>query len=192
MEASGDPRSDAALLAAALAGDADAFGAFYRRHARRVAAFQRSRTADAQDAADLTAETFAVALEQLHRFDPARGEPLAWLLGIAHHRALTLHRRGRVEARARRRLGLERLELDDDALQQVEAAGAEPVRVALREGLEALPPDQREAVAVRVLLDGDYGAMAAAGGVSEAVVRKRVSRGLAALRHRLTGRLPSP
>jgi RNA polymerase sigma factor (sigma-70 family) len=181
-----DRRSDTELLAAALSGDGEAFGAFYRRHARRVAAFHLARTRDAQDAADLTAETFAAALEALDRFDPQRGEPIGWVFGIARHRLATAARRGAVEDRARRRMGLERLVLDDAGLERVEAsATAELVRVELREGFDALPPDQREAIALRVLLDHDYAEVAGATGSSEVVARKRVSRGLSALRARL-------
>jgi RNA polymerase sigma factor (sigma-70 family) len=192
MDAAGDPRPDTELLAAALAGQGEAFGAFYRRHARGITAFHLARTNDAQDAADLTAETFAVALEALDRFDPERGEPIAWLFGIARHRVLALRRRGAVEDRARRRMGIARLDLDDAALEQVEsAASAELIRVQLREGFDALPPDQRDAVALRVLLDHEYAEVAAAAGVSEAVIRKRVSRGLSTLRARLAGRTPS-
>jgi RNA polymerase sigma factor (sigma-70 family) len=179
-------RSDTELLAAATTGDGDAFGAFYRRHARRVAAFHLARTRDAQDAADLTAETFAAALEVLDRFDAQRGEPVAWLFGIARNRLANQHRRGAVEERARRRMGLERLVLDDAGLERVEAAAtAELIRVELREGFDALPPDQREAIALRVLLDHEYAEVAGATGSSEVVARKRVSRGLSALRARL-------
>jgi RNA polymerase sigma factor (sigma-70 family) len=181
-----DSRPDTELVAAALAGDGEAFGAFYRRHARQIAAFHLARTRDAQDAADLTAETFAVALEALERFDPERGAPVAWLFGIAKHRVAALHRRGAVEDRARRRLGIDRGQLDDDALEQVEsAASAELIRVELREGFEALPPEQRDAIALRVLLDHEYAEVAEAAGVSEVVARKRVSRGLSALRARI-------
>jgi RNA polymerase sigma factor (sigma-70 family) len=181
-----DRRSDTELLAAALDGDGEAFGQFYRRHAQPVAAFHRSRTRDAQDAADLTAETFAAALEAVDRFDPRRGEPVAWLFGIARNRLVTAIRKGAVEQRARRRMGLERLVLDDAGLERVEAAAsAELVRVELREGFDALPPDQREAIALRVLLDHEYAEVAGAIDRSEAVARKRVSRGLSALRARL-------
>jgi RNA polymerase sigma factor (sigma-70 family) len=187
-----DPRPDTELLAAALAGDGDAFGAFYRRHVRRITAFHLARTHEAQDAADLTAETFAAALETLDRFDPERGEPIAWLFGIARHRLSGLRRRGAVEDRARRRMGIARGALDDTALEQVEsAASGELVRVELREGFDALPPDQRDAVVLRVLLDHEYAEVASASGTSEAVARKRVSRGLSALRARLAGRTPS-
>jgi RNA polymerase sigma factor (sigma-70 family) len=189
MSAIGDPRPDPELLAAALAGDGEAFGAFYRRHVRRIAAFHLARAGSAQDAADLTAETFADALAGLHRFDPRRGEPVAWLFGIARHQLAALRRRGAVEDRARRRMGVERMRLDDAAIERLEtAAGAELVRVELRAGLGDLPADQRDAVALRVLLDHDYAEVAAHAGVSEAVARKRVSRGLSALRARLAGR----
>jgi RNA polymerase sigma-70 factor (ECF subfamily) len=192
MDAAGDPRPDTELLAAALAGEGEAFGAFYRRHVRRITAFHLARTHAAHDAADLTAETFAAALGALDRFDPHRGEPVAWLFGIARNCLAALRRRGVVEDRARRRMGLPRIDLDDAALERVESAvSAELVRVELREGFDALPPDQRDAVVLRVLLDHDYAEVASASGVSEAVVRKRVSRGLSAMRARLAGRSPS-
>jgi RNA polymerase sigma-70 factor (ECF subfamily) len=179
-------RSDIELLAAALEGEGEAFGAFYGRHVKQVAAFHLARTRDAQEAADLTAETFAAALEALDRFDPQKGEPVAWLFGIARHRLQGWQRRGAVEQRARRRMGLERLLLDDANLERVEAvASAELVRVELREGFHALPPDQREAIALRVLLDHNYAEVAGATNSSEVVARKRVSRGLTALRARL-------
>jgi RNA polymerase sigma-70 factor (ECF subfamily) len=159
---------------------------------RRITAFHLARSHEAQDAADLTAETFAAALAALHRYDPARGEPIAWLFGIARNCLSSLRRRGAVDQRARRRMGLTRLELDDAALEQVEAAAsAELIRVELREGFDALPPDQRDAVVLRVLLDHDYAEVASASGVSEAVARKRVSRGLSAMRARLASRNPS-
>jgi RNA polymerase sigma factor (sigma-70 family) len=181
-----DRRTDTELLAAALTGDGEAFGVFYRRHAKPVAAFHLTRTRDAQDAADLTAETFAAALEAIDRFDPRRGEPVAWLFGIARNRLVTAVRKGAVEQRARRRMGLERLVLDDAGLERVEAAAsAEPVKVELREGFDALPPEQREAIALRVLLEHEYAEVAGHINRSEAVARKRVSRGLSALRARL-------
>ena len=55
-------RDDDALLVAA-ADDPDAFAAFYRLHVRGVIAYFRRRVRDAELAADLTAETFAAALD---------------------------------------------------------------------------------------------------------------------------------
>ena len=48
--------------------------------------------------------------------------PLSWLLTIAHRKLLDALRRGGVADAARRRLHLERLELEDRDLAQVETA----------------------------------------------------------------------
>src|ERR1700755_2164710 len=112
MERDGEIRDEAALLRAA-ADDPAAFARFYRLHVHGVVAFFHRRTGDAELAADLTAETFAAALEGCHRYAPDRGAPAAWLYGIAHRQLATLHRHGRVERRARRRLGVGRIELTE-------------------------------------------------------------------------------
>jgi RNA polymerase sigma factor (sigma-70 family) len=170
--------SDEALLLAARR-DADAFAELYRRHARPLAGFLVRRTGDAEAAADLLAETFAAALSGLDRFDPARGDAVGWLYGIARHQLARRARRGAVEDRARRRLGMERLELTDADLDAISACDDATA------ALELLPPDQREAVRARVLAEQDYRVIAAASGASEPAVRQRVSRGLATLRARL-------
>src|SRR3954463_9824983 len=150
MEHDGDTRDEAELLRAAAADDPAAFARFYRRHVHGVLAFFHRRTGDAETAADLTAETFAAALEGCHRYAPDRGAPAAWLYGIAHRQLVSLQRHGQVERRARRRLGMARIELTDEMLERVEAiADAERVEVSL--ALAALPGEQRDAVRARVL-----------------------------------------
>src|SRR5512132_2350281 len=59
--------SDEELLAGA-GRDSDAFGQLYARHHRELLGFFVRRTADAQLAADLTAETFAQAFVARRRF----------------------------------------------------------------------------------------------------------------------------
>ena len=81
--------------------------------------------------------------------------------------------------RARRKLALPRLEVDDDLVERIEALGPEARALEL---LERLPPDQADAVRARVLDQRSYKDIAASVRVSEAVVRKRVSRGLLTLR----------
>jgi RNA polymerase sigma-70 factor (ECF subfamily) len=53
--------------------------------------------------------------------------------------------------------------------------------------LDGLPAEQRDAVRERVLEERDYPEIAARLRCSEQVVRKRVSRGLTALRARMEG-----
>ena len=114
------------------------------------------------------------------RFAPERGPAAAWLYGIARRQLVTFQRRGHVERRARRRLGMARIELTDEMLERVEAvADAELAHVDV--ALAALPDDQRAAVRARIVEDHDYDEIAAAQSISEPAARQRVSRGLAAL-----------
>jgi RNA polymerase sigma factor (sigma-70 family) len=50
---------------------------------RRVYAYIAYRVGDGPDAEDLTSETFERALRYRKSYDPKKGEPVAWLLGIA-------------------------------------------------------------------------------------------------------------
>ncbi len=183
-----DERSDDELLAATRA-EPEAFAVFYRRHVEPLLAYFARRTRDAELAADLTAETFAAALDGAHRHRPERGPAVAWLYGIARRQLAHAARRGAVEDRARRRLGMAPLTLTDEALERVEAlAAADASAQLLRDGLAALPADQREAVLARVLDEQRLRATSPRSArTSESVVRKRVSRGLAGLRPRLEG-----
>lgn len=50
---------------------------------RRVYSYVAYRVGDGPDAEDLTSETFERALRYRKSYDPRKGEPVAWLLGIA-------------------------------------------------------------------------------------------------------------
>ena len=182
-----DARSDDELLAATRA-EPEAFAVFYRRHVGPLLAYFARRTRDAEVAADLTAETFAAALDGSHRHRPDMGPAAAWLYGIARRQLSHAAHKGAVEDRARRKLGMRPLALTDEAIERVEAlATAEATSSLLHEGLDALPTDQREAVLARVLDERDYADIATTARTSESVIRKRVSRGLAGLRQTLEG-----
>ncbi|HWT25357.1 MAG TPA: RNA polymerase sigma factor [Solirubrobacteraceae bacterium] len=174
--------SDEALLADR---GAATFEEFYNRHVENILAFFSRRTRDAELAADLTAETFAAALAGRRRYRPEAGAAAAWLFGIAMNKLADAQRRGFAERRACRRLGMERIELYDDDIARIDALGDSITASAL---LEALRTDQREAVRAHVLDERPYADIAAQQHVSEAVVRKRVSRGLAAVRQRMGSR----
>jgi RNA polymerase sigma factor (sigma-70 family) len=171
--------NDAQLLSAR---DAASFELFYCRHVEPVLGFFARRTRDPELAADLCAETFAAALSSRHRYRPEAGAAAAWLYGIASNKLADAQRRGHAERRARRRLGMERIELSDDDLARIERLGeAGEARVLM----QRLAPDQRDAIALHVIEERPYDQIAAELETSEAVVRKRVSRGLAAMRERM-------
>jgi RNA polymerase sigma factor (sigma-70 family) len=178
---------DGALLQATAQGDAEAFGAFYRRHADAMLLFFLRRTGDAELAADLTAEVFAAALTSSGRFKRRPQPAVAWLYGIANNKLAASRRRKRVEDRARRRLGMEPLVLTDGALERVEAlADVERSAEILERLLAELPADQHDAVRSRIVEQRPYDEIALELECSPSVVRQRVSRGLRTLRTELT------
>jgi RNA polymerase sigma factor (sigma-70 family) len=175
--------SDHQLLVAAR-DDMDAFGDFYERHAELVLRYFAGRVREPEAAADLMAETFAAALCAIDRYRPRAELALAWLFTIARNQLIDAHRRGQVRDKARRRLALERLWLDDDDITRIESMGG-PLDVD--ELLTGLTPDEQAAVRARVLEELPYRDVATSLRCSEAVARKRVSRGLARARARLEG-----
>lgn len=175
-----DPRTDSELLVAARS-QPEAFAVFYRRHARPVLAFFRRRVPSAELAFDLTAETFAAALESVERYVPGPEPASAWLYGVARNKLSEALRRGQVEERARRALAMEPIALNDDGIERLEREGG----AGVLEALDALPPEQAAAVRARHLDGRDYAEIAGELSCSESVVRKRVSRGLESLRHGL-------
>jgi RNA polymerase sigma factor (sigma-70 family) len=181
---SDDDRADEALLVAGRR-DADAFGLFYRRRVDAVLAFFLRRTGNHELAADLTAETFAAALAALPRYRPDRSPALAWLFTIAHRKMVDSIRRGQVEDRARRRLGLEPLVFSDEDIERVEQRAAAAAGNSALLALERLSAEQRVAIEGRVLDETEYEELAGRLRCSQAVVRKRVSRGLAEMRARM-------
>jgi RNA polymerase sigma factor (sigma-70 family) len=109
------------------------------------------------------------------------GPATAWLYGIARNLLRDSLRRGRIEAGARRRLGIEPTPLGDEDLLAVEeraAAGAALLDAALAE----LPEPTRRALVARVVEEREYPDIAAELECSEHVVRQRVHRGLARMR----------
>jgi RNA polymerase sigma-70 factor (ECF subfamily) len=107
---------------------------------------------------------------------------VSWLLGIARHLLVDWIENERVQDRARKRLAMERVELDDEELRRIEElADLEPVRARLDAALAELTPDSVEAVRLRVDSELPYTEVARRLGCTEGAARVRVSRALTKL-----------
>ena len=175
--------SDHELLAGIAKRDSAAFTAFYRRHLSVTVAYLMRQTRDPELTADLTAEVFAAVILAACRYRPEAASAAPWLVAIARNTLGASRRHGRVEDRARQRLGFEPLVLEDSDLEHTEAMADD--RGELVELLDSLPRAERDAVSARILDERGYADIARELQCSEMVVRKRVSRGLAHLRQRL-------
>jgi RNA polymerase sigma-70 factor (ECF subfamily) len=126
--------------------DPAAFEVFYRRHVDRVVRFCTARSRDPAEAADLVADTFVTALASASRYDPARGEPGAWLLGIAARLIANRRRRRWRESMAKARVAGRQLLEPDDLERLEEHIDAHRSTPAVLDALERLKPRSREAL----------------------------------------------
>ena len=104
---------------------------------RRVYAYVAYRVPDRSEAEDITSETFERALRYRDRYDERKGDPIAWLLGIARNCVYDAQLRPRPDP-------------SPQAEQARPGVEAEVVAsVALEEALATLSPDDRELLALR-------------------------------------------
>ncbi|HEY6566719.1 MAG TPA: sigma-70 family RNA polymerase sigma factor [Actinomycetota bacterium] len=173
-----DQRTDSQLLLASQ-DDVNVFTELYRRHAEDLLRYFARRTLDPETAAELTAETFAEAFASRRNYTDVGVDGVAWLYGIARNRLGRFFRTGRVDAAARRRLGMPQRDLAPDDYERIEdLIDFAPIRDALLEALDTLSTDQREAMRLRVIDGLAYPEVAERLRCSEANARQRVSRGL--------------
>jgi RNA polymerase sigma factor (sigma-70 family) len=124
------------------------------------------------DAEDCFQETFVAALRAYPRLR-ADSNLRAWVLTIAHRKALDAHR-----ARARRALPVA-----DPAAVDGRPQPSEPLRdEALWDAVGELPARQRSAVLLRYVADLPHREIAAALGCSEEAARRSLHEGLTRLR----------
>lgn len=163
--------------------DPAAFHDFYVAYVERVIVFFARRTLDAEAALDLTGETFALALERRAQFrGTSSQEEQGWLFAVARNQLALYWKRGKVEQEALRRIGCYPPGSADAELEWVERVADLPLlRSTVRTALGRLPEEQAYAVTGRVVDARAYSDLAGEIGVSEQVVRARVSRGLRAM-----------
>jgi RNA polymerase sigma-70 factor, ECF subfamily len=176
--------SDADLVAA-VPYDVAAFEEFYRRHVRRVTAFAATRCSCVADVADVVAQTFVRLLDAAGNYDPVRGEPGPFVLGIAANVARDLHRLdGRHRALVAKLAGRDLLDADD--IERAEAAiDAARAAGAVRDALDAVPPGEQDMV--RLVAAGHTPGQAARElGISPGAGWTRLSRARRRLRTHMT------
>ena len=175
------------VLLARCRDEPEAFCIVYDRHARGLLASVTRWCGDGDVALDIVQETFARALRDAHRFRPGGdGSALPWLQTIARNLVRDWRRRGAVEDRVRRELGIREPASFDSGVTPAEAMDAAEARSQVTSALAVLPRPQRDAVAARLVLGASYDEIATAAGVTRDAARTRVSRGLRTLRALLT------
>jgi RNA polymerase sigma-70 factor (ECF subfamily) len=165
--------------------DRSAFGELYDLYVRRVYAFSLTHTRDRDEAEDVTAATFERALNAIGRYED-RGAPLSsWLFRIAANIVTDRQRQGRRV----RTLGddtppEDRLDrpAEEDPQEQVERWER---ATALRELIETLPEDQRQAIRLRYIEGLSVAEIAPRVGRNENATKQLLHRATMGLRDRI-------
>lgn len=136
-----------------IAGDPDAFEAFYREHLAAVQRFVARRVIDPHLAADLTADVFVAAVDAASQYRTDRGSPAGWLAGIARNVVAAEYRRQARHRNVERRVSGRRL-LDPNSLARIEERlDAERETRRAYEAIGALPRRYR-AMLELIAVDG--------------------------------------
>jgi RNA polymerase sigma-70 factor (ECF subfamily) len=173
---------------ARIASDPAAFERFYREHVEAVQRFVARRVDDPYLAADLTADVFVAAIESAGSYRRGRGEPAAWLYGIARNVVADERRRNAKELNTAARVRGRELVDGDDLEALHERIDGESAARALYRELSGLPAGER-AVLELVAVDGlSVGEAGRALGIHVVAARVRLHRA----RRRLQDRLDPP
>jgi RNA polymerase sigma-70 factor (ECF subfamily) len=178
--------SDEQIVGRVLAGQTALFEVLMRRHNERLYRTARSIVRDESEAEDVMQQAYVNAYSHLRQFD-SRSRFSTWLTRIAIHEAL---------ARARRRGRYTNMDPEDPStLRLMSAMGStpDPERLALSRELGALmesavdrlPDGSREVFILRQVEGMSTEEVADTLGVSDAVVKTRLSRARAVLRREL-------
>jgi RNA polymerase sigma-70 factor, ECF subfamily len=172
------PAPDRALLERASLGDHDALSVLFRTYQPAVRRYLGGRLPDVAE--DLAAQTWLDVARNLHSFSGDEGDFRRWLFTIARRRLQDELRR-----RTRRPEQLTDTPPEVTSWSEEELDAADDLARAL-DLVRRLPPDQADAVLLRVVAGMDVGQVAEVMGRSEGSVRVLVHRGLHRLRDLLS------
>jgi RNA polymerase sigma factor (sigma-70 family) len=158
-----------------------AFDSLYRSSRDDVYSYVASLVRDPAAAEEVTATAFERAYRKRSRFDPSRGEPRAWLFGIARNAALDeLRHRGR-----QAELGAEPADLASAPAH--ESAEASERRLALTGALATLEPRERELIALKFFAGLTNAEIAQVLGIGESNAGTKLHRAMTKLREACDG-----
>lgn len=161
-------------------GDHDAFARLYDATSAKVYGLVLRVVRDPAQAEEVSQECFFEVWRTASRFEPDRGSPLAWVLTIAHRRAVDRVRA--VEAAGRRDRTYERTVVAPavDATSELAEARVEARRV--RTALQTLTAMQREAIELAYLGGYTHAEVAMMLEVPLGTAKTRIRDGLIRLR----------
>lgn len=179
----GDQARLADLLARSSRGDESAFAELYDLTVDRVHGLARRVVRDPAQAEEVAQESYLEIWRQSARYDAARGSAVAWMLTIAHRRAVDRVRSAESAQERDRRYAAVGVGPAYDVVSETVAARLDSARV--RRALDSLTEVQREAVTLAYFGGYTYREVSDLLGVPLGTVKTRMRDGMIRLRDTL-------
>jgi RNA polymerase sigma-70 factor, ECF subfamily len=174
----GGGQDPANLLGRVARGDHAAYETVYDQFAGPVYGLVRKVLRDPAQSEEVAQEVLLEVWRTASRFDPARGSAAAWVMTIAHRRAID-RVRSESAATAREQKMIPDAETVDDVAEQVESSLD---RQRIRRCLAALSPLQAESVKLAYYDGYTYPQVAQLLGVPLGTIKTRIRDGLIRMR----------
>lgn len=185
-----EPVADAQLAERIRAGQVEALGLLYDRHASVALATALRVVGKRDEAEDVVQDAFVAVWQKIDRYDAARGSLRGWIMTVVRNRAID-------RVRARRTT----VDIDDADERSLLRTGPNPtwedtLRRAsgddVRAAMDALPDDQRRAVELAYFDGYTYREVAELTGVPIGTANGRLRLALGKLRDALGGTAAAP
>jgi RNA polymerase sigma-70 factor (ECF subfamily) len=176
--------ADEDLMQLVQRGEASAFEVVYDRHSGAAFSLAYRMCGARQLAEEVVQEAFLSIWRSGARYDRRRGSVRTWILGITHHRAIDVLRRGVVQDRHRAS--------DEGIEERFESSDRTDVEVARREealevrgALDVLPDEQRRAIELAYYGGFTQSEIAEMLGIPIGTVKGRMRLGMEKMRDKL-------
>jgi RNA polymerase sigma-70 factor (ECF subfamily) len=176
------------LLGRIASGDEAALTALYGQCAKRAFGLALRIVGDRQAAEEVVVDTFTQVWQRARSFQATRGDALAWVLGIARHRAIDRRRQNSAQ-KVLSHDDIADLALEvfaRDAAPEDQSAAQERAK-RVRAAALNLPRGQREALAAAFFAGLTHQEIASAQDLPLGTVKSRIRDGMLALKRALAG-----
>lgn len=181
-----DPGLDlSGLIQATAQGDQGSFAELYDATAPRVLGLVLRVLRDRAQAEEVTQEVFLQVWRSAGSFDPSRGSALAWLLTLAHRRAVDRVRSA--QAQSKRDLAYEAQHVETPFDSTAETAQERMEATRVRSALAVLTSSQRSAIELAFFDGLTHREVSERLGVPLGTAKTRIRDGLKRMREQMGG-----
>ncbi len=174
--------TDAEFMSAISAGDESALKALFARHGAMLRTIINRCVSNQTDADDILQQCMLDVWQRASHYDPAKGQPLGWLITLARRRAIDWVRRRSSYERGKERFSSEcQPETMEDSAAERDAASHDTAEI-MAKLINRLPVEQQEVIRLAFFQGMSQRQVAAYTGKPLGTIKTRIELGLNKLR----------